>query len=434
LVLQRFAKNNAARGIIFVTELKGGIILSNSSFCVYQIRQHFPILDQMINEHPLIYLDNAATTQKPQAMVDAIASYYLRDNANVHRGSHHLSLRATAAFESVRETLKTFVNAKNTKEIIWTKGTTEGINLLANVLSIGLKAGDEVIISALEHHANIVPWQMLVESKGIVLKIIPLTLQHDLDLKSYQRLLSAKTKIVSVTHISNALGVINPIKEIIRLAHQVSAQVIIDGAQAVGHLVVDVQDLDCDYYVFSGHKIFGPTGVGVLYGKQHLLEALPPWQGGGEMIKTVSFEKSTFNQLPFKFEAGTPNIAGVIGLGAAIDFIRAFKRQDLIDHEQSLLTFTEKALLKIPTIIVFNQGGIKSGALSFSVKGEHPSDIAMLLDAQGIAVRSGTHCAMPLMAELNCKGTVRVSFSIYNTLEEAERFIEALKKIVDILQ
>ena len=408
--------------------------MSNSSFCVYQIRQHFPILDQMINEHPLIYLDNAATTQKPQVMVDAIAAYYLQDNANVHRGSHHMSLRATAAFECVRETVKTFINAKNTKEIIWTKGTTEGINLLANVLSKGLQAGDEVIISALEHHANIVPWQMLVESQGIVLKIIPLTPQQDLDLKTYQSLLNAKTKIVSVTHISNALGVINPIKEMARLAHQVGAQVIIDGAQAVGHQSVDVQDLDCDYYVFSAHKLFGPTGVGALYGKQHLLEALPPWQGGGEMIKTVSFEKSTFNQLPFKFEAGTPNIAGVIGLGAAIDFIRAFNRQDLIDHEQSLLTFTEKALLDIPVITVFNQGGIKSGALSFSVKGEHPSDIAMLLDAQGIAVRSGTHCAMPLMAELNCKGTVRVSFSIYNTHEEAERFIEALKKIVEILQ
>jgi len=408
--------------------------LSNSSFCVYQIRQHFPILHQMINEHPLIYLDNAATTQKPQAMVDAIAAYYLQDNANVHRASHHLSLRATAAFEGVRETVKTFINADSIKEIIWTKGTTEGINLLANVLSKGLQAGDQVIISALEHHANIVPWQMLVESLGIVLKIIPLTEQHDLDLKSYRKLLGAKTKIVSITHISNALGVINPIKEMIRLAHQVGAQVIIDGAQAVGHLAVDVQDLDCDYYVFSAHKLFGPTGVGVLYGKQHLLEALPPWQGGGEMIKTVSFEKSTFNQLPFKFEAGTPNIAGVIGLGAAIDFIRSFNRQDLIDHEQALLTYTESALLEIPEITVFNQGGVKSGALSFSVKGEHPSDIAMLLDAQGIAVRSGTHCAMPLMAELNCNGTVRVSFSIYNTLEEAKSFISALTKALEMMR
>ncbi|MFT6928239.1 MAG: cysteine desulfurase/selenocysteine lyase [Psychromonas sp.] len=408
--------------------------MPNSSFCVYQIRQHFPILNQTINEHPLIYLDNAATTQKPQAMVDAVAAYYLHDNANVHRASHHLSLRATGAFEAVRETVKTFINAESIKEIIWTKGTTEGLNLLANVLSKGLQTGDEVIISALEHHANIVPWQMLVESHGIVLKIIPLTAQHDLDLEAYQSLLSEKTKIVSVTHISNALGVINPIKEMVRLAHQVGAQFIIDGAQAVGHQTVDVQDLDCDYYVFSAHKLFAPTGVGVLYGKQHLLEALPPWQGGGEMIKTVSFEKSTFNQLPFKFEAGTPNISGVIGLGAAIDFLRAFNRQDLIDHEQSLLTYTEKALSEIPAISVFNPGGIKSGALSFAVQGEHPSDIAMLLDAQGIAVRSGAHCAMPLMAELNCIGTVRVSFSMYNTLEEAERFIEALGKILEMLK
>jgi len=408
--------------------------LSNSSFSVYQIRQHFPILHQTINEHPLIYLDNAATTQKPQMMVDAMMSFYFNDNANVHRASHHLSLRATAAFEAVRETVKKFINANDTKEIIWTKGTTEGINLLANVLSKQLKAGDEIIISALEHHANIVPWQMLVESHGIVLKIIPLTKEQDLDLTAYQHLLSKKTKLVSVTHISNALGVINPVKAITRLAHQVGAQVLIDGAQAVGHQIVDMQDIDCDYYVFSAHKLFGPTGVGVLFGKQHLLEALPPWQGGGEMIKTVSFEKTTFNQLPFKFEAGTPNIAGVIGLGAAIDFFSAFNRQDLIAHEQSLLTFTENALLEIPEITLFNQGGIKSGAISFAVKGEHPTDIAMLLDAQGIAVRSGSHCAMPLMAELNCKGTVRVSFSIYNTLEEAKCFISALKKVLEMLQ
>jgi len=408
--------------------------LSNSSFSVYQIRQHFPILHQTINEHPLIYLDNAATTQKPQAMVDAMTSYYFNDNANVHRASHHLSLRATAAFEAVRETVKTFINANDSKEIIWTKGTTEGINLLANVLAKQLNAGDEIIISALEHHANIVPWQMLVESCGIVLKIIPLSKDQQLDLGAYQALLTNKTKVVSVTHISNALGVINPVKEMTRLAHQVGAQVIIDGAQAVGHRIVDMQDMDCDYYVFSAHKLFGPTGVGVLFGKQHLLDALPPWQGGGEMIKTVSFEKTTFNQLPFKFEAGTPNIAGVIGLGAAIDFFSAFNRQDLIAHEQSLLTFTENALLEIPEITLFNQGGIKSGALSFAVEGEHPTDIAMLLDAQGIAVRSGSHCAMPLMAELNCKGTVRVSFSIYNTLEEAKSFISALKKVLEMLQ
>ncbi|WP_372882095.1 aminotransferase class V-fold PLP-dependent enzyme [Psychromonas sp.] len=408
--------------------------MSNSPFCVYQIRQHFPILDQTINEHPLIYLDNAATTQKPQVMVKAMNAYYFNDNANVHRASHHLSLRATTAFEAVREKVKTFINARDCKEIIWTKGTTEGINLLANVLSKQLQVGDEIVISTLEHHANIVPWQMLAESRGVILKIIPLTEDQQLDLNAYQDLLSDKTKIVSVTHVSNALGVITPVKEITRLAHQAGAQVIIDGAQAVAHQLVDVQDIDCDYYVFSAHKLFGPTGVGVLFGKQDLLDALPPWQGGGEMIKTVSFEKTTYNQLPFKFEAGTPNIAGVIGLGAAIDFISAFNRQDLIDHELSLLSFTEQALAEMPEITVFNAGGVKSAALSFSVQGEHSADIAMLLDAQGIAVRSGTHCAMPLMAELNCKGTVRVSFSIYNTLEEAERFIEALKKILEMLE
>jgi len=408
--------------------------LSHSHFCVYQIRQHFPILDQTINDHPLIYLDNAATTQKPQSVIDAICSYYANDNANVHRASHELSNRATCAFEAVREKVKTFINAASIKEIIYTKGTTEGLNLLANVLARQLKAGDEVILSALEHHANIVPWQMLVESHGIVLKVIPLATDQNLDLNAYQQLLTKKTKIVSITHISNALGVINPIKKMIQQAHLVGAQVIVDGAQAVAHLPVDVQDLDCDFYVFSAHKLFAPTGVGILYGKQAHLESLPPWQGGGEMIKTVSFAKTVYNDLPFKFEAGTPNIAGVIGLGAAIDFINGYNRKELLAHEQALLQFTEQALLKLPSIKVFNQGAQKSGALSFCIAGEHVNDIAMLLNAQGIAVRSGTHCAMPLMSELNCQGTVRVSFSIYNTLEEAQRFIEALNKVLEMLK
>ncbi len=408
--------------------------MSNSSFSVSEIRTHFPILNQNINDLPLVYLDNAATTQKPLAVVNAVADYYLNDNANVHRAGHQLSNRATRAFEAVRSSVKTFINAKSSKEIIWTKGTTEGLNLLTNVLAKQLKAGDQVIISTLEHHANIVPWQMLVQSVGIVLKVIPLTSNNSLDLAAYKQLLNKKTKLVSITHISNALGIINPIKEMIKLAHQVDAQVIIDGAQAVAHLTVDVQDLDCDYYLFSGHKMFAPTGVGVLYGKQHLLETLPPWQGGGEMIKSVSFTEVAYNDLPFKFEAGTPNIAGVIGLGAAIDFINSYSRQELQKQEQSLLNFTEKALLEIPEITVFAQGVEKSGALSFSVKGEHPTDIAILLDAQGIAVRSGSHCAMPLIRELNCNGTVRVSLSIYNTLEEVQAFINALKNIIEMLK
>jgi cysteine desulfurase/selenocysteine lyase len=408
--------------------------LSNSSFCVYDIRQYFPILHQTINDHPLVYFDNAATTQKPQSVIDAVCAYYTNDNANVHRASHELSNRATNSFEAVREKVKTFLNASSTKEIIYTKGTTEGLNLLANVLATQLNVGDEVVISALEHHANIVPWQMLVESRGIVLKVIPLTTEQSLDLNAYQALLSNKTKIVSITHISNALGVINPIKKMIEQAHLVGAQVIIDGAQAVAHLPVDVQDLNCDFYVFSAHKLFAPTGVGILYGKQQYLEALPPWQGGGEMIKSVSFTNTVYNDLPFKFEAGTPNIAGVIGLGAAIDFIKSYNRNELIAHEQQLLQFTEQALLKIPSIRIFNQGAIKSGAISFCIEGEHVNDIAMLLNAQGIAVRSGTHCAMPLMSELNCQGTVRVSFSIYNTLEEVQGFIEALNNVLEMLE
>jgi SufS family cysteine desulfurase len=408
--------------------------LSDSNFSITELRSHFPILNQRCNEFPLLYLDNAATTQKPQRVIDALCHYYQQDNANVHRAGHQLGHRATSLFEAARKTVQQFINAPSSKEIIWTKGSTEGLNLLANVFTGQLQAGDEVIISALEHHANIVPWQMLAERSGAVLKVIPLTADHCLDLAVYRQLLSNRTKLVSVAHISNALGVINPVKEIIELAHGVGAQVIIDGAQAVAHEAVDVQALDCDYYLFSGHKLFAPTGIGVLYGKQALLQALPPWQGGGEMIKQVSFEQTTYNELPFKFEAGTPNISGAIGLAAAIDFINGYDRKALHKHEQALLAFTEKALQEIPEVKVFAGGIPKSGALSFAVKEEHPSDIAMLLDAQGIAVRSGSHCAMPLMGELNCNGTVRVSFSIYNTLEEAKCFIEALKSVIAMLK
>ncbi|WP_022940979.1 aminotransferase class V-fold PLP-dependent enzyme [Psychromonas hadalis] len=408
--------------------------MSNKLFSVNEFRENFPILNQQVNDHPLIYLDNAATTQKPLAVIEAITHYYLNDNANVHRASHQLSCRATTAFEAARETVCQFINAKSSKEIIWTKGTTEGFNLLTNVFAKQLVAGDEVIISTLEHHANIVPWQMLVESIGIVLKVIPLKADHSLDMQAYQALLTEKTKFVSVAHISNALGIINPIEEIISLAHQMNALVIIDGAQAVAHQVIDVQALDCDYYLFSGHKLFAPTGIGVLYGKQHLLKALPPWQGGGEMIKSVSFSTVTYNDLPFKFEAGTPNIAGAIGLAAAIDFLTGYDRKMLMLHEQMLLAVAESALLAIPEVTVFCAGVAKSGAISFLVEDEHHSDIAMLLDAQGIAVRSGSHCAMPLISVLNCTGTVRISFSIYNTINEVTQFISALKSVIILLK
>ena len=406
----------------------------SSEFYIERLRAQFPILNQQVNESQLVYLDNAATTQKPQSVIDAICHYYQTSNANVHRASHALSNKATSLFEQSRAKVQRFINAPRSEEIIWTKGTTEGINLLANVFAEQLQAGDEIIISALEHHANIVPWQMLAKKTGALIKVIPLTSAHCLDLDAFKALLTAKTKLVSIAHVSNALGIINPIKAVIDLAHQQGAKVIIDGAQAVAHLEVDVQQLDCDFYLFSGHKLFGPTGIGVLYGKYDLLDQLPPWQGGGEMIETVSFEQTTYNRLPFKFEAGTPNIAGAIGLGAAIDFVNGLDTSITQQHEKSLLEYTEVALNNMPDVSVFAQGLHKSGAISFIVKGEHSTDIAMLLNAQGIAVRSGSHCAMPLMSVLQYSGTIRVSFSVYNTLDEVKVFIKALQNVIQMLQ
>lgn len=406
----------------------------SSDLYIEQLRAQFPILNQQVNDHPLVYLDNAATTQKPQSVIDAICHYYQSSNANVHRASHALSNIATSLFEQSRVKVQTFINAQRSEEIIWTKGTTEGINLLANVFAEQLQVGDEIIISAVEHHANIVPWQMLAKKTGALIKVIPLTFAHCLDLEIFKALLSEKTKIVSIAHVSNALGIINPIKEIIDLAHQQGAKVIIDGAQAVAHIDVDVQQLDCDFYLFSGHKLFAPTGIGVLYGKYDLLDQLPAWQGGGEMIKSVSFEQTIYNQLPFKFEAGTPNIAGAIGLGAAIDFVNGLDTNITQQHEKSLLEYTEAALNNMPDVSVFAKGLNKSGAISFIVKGEHSADIAMLLNAQGIAVRSGSHCAMPLMSVLSCNGTIRVSFSIYNTINEAKLFITSLQSVVELLK
>lgn len=406
--------------------------MSSASY-IEQLRNQFPILDQHVNDHPLVYLDNAATTQKPQSVIDAICDYYLHSNANVHRASHALSNRSTQLFEASREKVKSFLNAQRSEEIIWTKGTTEGINLLANVFAEQLTAGDEIIISALEHHANIVPWQLLASKTGAVIRVVPLTSEQTLDMQAFQRLLNVKTKLVSIAHVSNALGIINPIKDITELAHQQGAKVIIDGAQAVAHLAVDVQQLDCDFYLFSGHKLFAPTGVGVLYGKYDLLNKLPVWQGGGEMIKSVSFEETTYNELPFKFEAGTPNISGVIALGAAIDFVNQLDRSLCEEYEKKLLEYTENALNQIAEVTVLANGVAKSGAISFIVNGEHSADIAMLLNAQGIAVRSGAHCAMPLMQHLHCNGTVRVSFSVYNTLDEAKAFISSLNKVIELL-
>ena len=406
----------------------------SSSDYIEQLRGQFPILSQQVNDHPLIYLDNAATTQKPQSVIDAICHYYQTSNANVHRASHALSNQATSLFESSRKKVQRFLNASRHEEIIWTKGTTEGLNLLANVFAKQLQRGDEIIISAVEHHANIVPWQMIAEQTGAIIKVIPLTDAHCLDIDVFKQLLTTNTKLVSIAHVSNALGIINPIQDFIHLAHQQGAKVIIDGAQAVAHLPVDVQALDCDFYLFSGHKLFGPTGIGVLYGKYDLLDKLPPWQGGGEMIKSVSFDGTIYNDLPFKFEAGTPNIAGAIGLGAAIDFVNKLDKSLCEQHEKELIEYTENALSVMSEVKIFAKGLSKSGAISFIVKGEHSTDIAMLLDAQGIAVRSGSHCAMPLMSILQQSGTIRLSFSVYNTIDEAKVFIRALQNVIQMLQ
>ncbi len=388
-----------------------------------------PTLLQQVNNSQLIYLDNAATTHKPEAVIQAVDSFYRYHNSNVHRASHALSADATSRFEAAREQTASFINAASTQEIIWTKGTTESINLVANSLGDRFTEGDEILISTMEHHANIVPWQMLAERKKLSIKVIPLSESGDLDPQAFSDLLTEKTRLVAITHVSNALGTINPVKEIIRTAHDAGALALVDGAQALPHFRVDVKDLDADFYVFSGHKLYAPTGVGVLYGKQHLLESMPPWQGGGEMIKQVSFEKTTYNQLPFKFEAGTPNIAGVIGLGEAINWLSKLDQNLLHEHEQALF---DKALDGCSQIKGFSRIGSPQQSvslLSFTLEGLHQQDIGLMLDKRGIAVRTGHHCAMPLMNHLGLAGTTRASFAFYNTLDEVEQFVTALDEL-----
>lgn len=397
------------------------------------LRQEFPVLNQQVNDHPLIYLDNAATSQKPNVVLEAINTYYRDINANVHRASHALSAQATIAYEKARQTCAQFINANSNKEIIWTRGTTEAINLLANCLTPQFQTGDEIIISTAEHHANIVPWQMLAQRTGAIIKVIPLLESCDLDMAAYQALLSDKTKLVAVNHVSNALGTVNPIKEIIRLAKQVNAKVFIDGAQAIAHWSVDVQALGCDFYAFSGHKMYGPTGIGVLWGKQAELDAMPPWQGGGEMIKTVTFAKTTYNELPFKFEAGTPNIAGAISLAAAMDFLTQQDRHALARHEDELLAYTCEQLAKIERIEMIGSPKQRAGAVSFIIADAHNADVGTLLDMQGIAVRTGHHCAQPLMQSLNIPGTIRISPAIYNSQAEIDFTLQALEALMDLL-
>ncbi|MCH8140888.1 MAG: cysteine desulfurase [Proteobacteria bacterium] len=396
-------------------------------------RKDFPILDQQVNGAPLVYLDNAATSQKPHVVIDALKDYYHRYNANVHRAVHALSDQATVAFEHARDRVREFVNAGSRNEIIFTRGTTESINLVANCYTGLLKPGDEILISHMEHHSNIVPWQMLATRTNAVLKACDVNSQGDIDLESFAELLTDKTKIVAIGHVSNALGTVNPLQQIIEQAHEAGAVVVVDGAQAVPHFDVDVSALDCDFYAFSGHKMYGPTGIGVLYGKEKLLDVLPPWQGGGEMIETVSINKSTYNTLPYKFEAGTPNIAGAIGLGAAIDYLTQLPRDEIKTSEDELLRLTLSQLKQIDGVRLVGEPEKRISVVSFLVDGSHPHDVGTLLDQQGIAVRTGHHCAMPLMAQLGIPGTVRASFSLYNSPEDVDRLIAGVRKAVSFI-
>lgn len=401
---------------------------------IEKIRADFPILDQSINGKKLVYFDNAATTQKPTAVIEAIAHYYNFDNANIHRGIHTLAERATRDFEASREAVRDFLGASSTEEIIFTSGTTQGINLVAS--SFGrkfIKEGDEIIVSGMEHHSNIVPWQMLCEEKGAILKVIPVTDLGELDLDAYEKLLSEKVKLVTLNHVSNSLGTINPVKQIIAMAHEYGAKVLIDGAQATSHFKIDVQDLDADFYAFSAHKLYGPTGMGALYGKKDLLNAMPPYMGGGEMIKEVSFEKTTYNELPYKFEAGTPNIADVVALKTALAYSDSLGRENIAAYEDMLLAYATEKLSEIEGLRIIGQAEKKVSVVSFVIDGIHHQDIGVLLDNQGIAVRTGHHCTQPLMKRFNLLGTSRASFAVYNTTEEIDRLVAGLHRVRKML-
>lgn len=397
------------------------------------IRQDFPILHQQINGHPLVYLDNAASSQKPNQVIDAVADYYRQDNANVHRGVHRLSQRATDSYEGARDKVRGFVNAKSDKEIIFVRGATEAVNLVAqSFVRPQLQAGDEILISHMEHHANIVPWQMLCEQTGAKLNVIPMTTVGELDLSTLDELLTSKTKIMAIGHVSNALGTINPIKDMIARAHAKNIPVLVDGAQAVPHMIVDVQDLDCDFYVFSGHKMFAPTGIGALYGKQALLEAMSPWQGGGDMILSVSFAHTEYNELPYKFEAGTPNISGAIGLGAAIDYMNNLGIANLAAHEHALLIAATEKVTALPGVRIIGTAAQKASVLSFMIDGVHPHDVGTIFDQQGLAIRTGHHCAQPVMQFFGIPATARASFAFYNTFDEIDALVGGIKKVQEL--
>ncbi len=404
-------------------------------FDVDSVRQDFPILHQEVNGQPLVYLDNGATTQKPNAVIDAIANYYRFDNSNVHRGAHTLSDRATENFEAARRTVSDFINSPDSKQVIWTRGTTEAINLVASSWGRqNISAGDKILVPALEHHSDIVPWQLLAEEKGAQVLPIDIDDSGDISLDSFEALLDDSVKLVALNHVSNALGTINPVEKIIERAHAVGAKVLVDGAQAVAHFPVDVQALDCDFYVFSGHKLFGPTGIGVLWGKEELLEAMPPYHGGGEMIETVSFSGTTYSGLPYKFEAGTPDISGAIGLAAAIDYLCQFDRDVVMKHEDALLSYAISRGDEFDGLTRVGSPKRCTGVYSFLLEGAHPSDVGMLIDQQGVAVRTGHHCTQPLMDRLSVPGTVRASFSFYNTKEDIDRLFTALEKVKQFLE
>ena len=398
-----------------------------------QVRGDFPILKQMVNGKPLVYLDNAATSQKPQAVLDTLVRYYTTENANIHRGVHTLSAQATEDYEGARSKVRQFLNAKEDREIIFVRGTTEGINLVAS--SYGRKfigPGDEIIITAMEHHSNIVPWQMLCEEKGATLRVIPMNDDGELLMDEYDKLLSKRTKLVSVVYVSNSLGTINPVREIIARAHSVGAPVLLDGAQSTPHMPVDVQALDCDFYAFSGHKLYGPTGVGVLYGKAALLDAMPPYQGGGDMIKSVTFAKTIYNDLPYKFEAGTPNIAGGIGLGAAVDYVTEIGLERIAAHEDELLAYGTKRLAEIGGLRLIGTAKHKTGILSFTLKDIHPHDVGTVLDQEGIAIRTGHHCTQPVMERFGIPATARASLGMYNTKAEIDALVLGLDKVLEV--
>jgi len=401
---------------------------------VYAVRQQFPVLHREIKGKPLIYFDNAATSQKPQSVIDTLVNYYSGYNSNIHRGIHTLAEEATLAFENTRDAVKQFIHAESREQIIFTRGTTEGINLVAYTWGRqNIKAGDEIVISSMEHHSNIVPWQILCEEKGASLRVIPVSNEGELLIDEYEKLLNAKTKLVSIVHASNALGTINPIKRMIDTAHRTGAMVLVDGAQSTVHLDIDVQEMDCDFFVFSSHKLYGPTGVGILYGKKHLLETMPPFHGGGEMIKEVRFEKTIYNDLPYKYEAGTPNIADVIAFKTALDFVHQTGEEKIRRHEAELLHYATAQLEQVPGLRIIGRAKDKLSVVSFVIEGMHPQDIGILLDNRGIAVRTGHHCTQPLMNCFDITGTVRASFAVYNTKEEIDELVIGLQKTIKML-